>query len=225
MNVQLYLCQRQFQICSLFSSSTDTLQSVNASRNRVCNYMIPNPIYDGDGPLYDRVGGQPHKDPDTSPTVQKEPDLRYETFQQSSVGATFHEYSELKTANGASIDPLTAAKLQSASFCTSTTESNTVIDQSTPQANRYEIDRSDTDHGTRSATSVKKSGKERNILQLRLCLSENDTTNTNQAAAGPNESSTRAPQSSEKTDFEEEDEDEVYTVMNPVGSIQCHRVN
>ena len=186
---------------------------------RVGNAMVTNPIYvDGDCPLYDSVDPQSLHWKDIDGNIpQLLPDSRYTNFQQSAVGASFHEYSELKTAD--CTDQHSASHLQNKSASTiGRSQSVAESDYITPTSQRYTQSNA---VEPKRATSLKKSGKERNKLHLTLRLSENDKTNCESSFAGV------LKQSDIKTECEVggDIDEETYTVMNPIGSVHRHRMN
>ena len=152
--------------------------------------MVHNPIYDGDGPVYESV--------QTELEINNETELEFEDIRD-------RQYDNLRLSlnnTARYIDPnvhLQHLYTNAASDATDSVNAsiNRSVSVSMPLA-------------TPTVMALKKNGQERNKLHLTLCLGGSDSSN--------NRTSVVAPNSMPKTcAVAPEDVDEPYTVMSPAG--------
>ena len=172
----------------------------NESKNRVCNVMVNNPIYDGDGPVYESV------------QTQYETNNATESNMPQSVDAIDRQYDNLQQSfsdTARYVDP--PGQLQYLHTTNTAFEVNNSgnaplsrsASESVPPATRV--------------MALKRNGRERNKLHLTLSLGGNNSFNNSNGEIAPKpvpKTSAIAP-----TDMEE-----AYTVMSPA-SVLCRSLN
>ena len=165
---------------------------LNESKTRVCNAMVHNPIYDGDGPVYESVQTQ----------------LETELSISLSENTTDQHYDNLHVSlndTARYVNP--PAQLQYLSYTAGT---NTASNSMNAPVNRSaSVSLPET---TPKVMALKKNGQERKKLHLTLSLGENDSSNshTGEVVTKSNPSTHVAVPA---------DMDEPYTVMSPAGAI------
>ena len=170
---------------------------LNESRNRVCNVMVHNPIYDGDGPVYESV--QMHLQQEGN----NETELNALSQFEDTTDERYYDNFRLSLNDMARyVDR--PAQLQCLYTNTASNSKTTPINRSTslsmPQT-------------TPRVMALKKNGQERNKLHLTLSLGGIDSSNSEEAPS----LSTHNNKHSDVT--EDSDMDEPYTVMSPAGLI------
>ena len=175
-------------IASVYLTLFFTEIKLSESKNSVCKVMIHNPIYAGDGPVYDSVQTQFEGNNDTELNISQSEDT------------TDRQYDNVRLSLNDTdryVDP--PVQLQ----CL---YNNTVSDSANAPINRSgSVSMPQT---TPRVMALKKNGQERNKLHLSLSLGGNDSTNihTHEAAPKP------IPK---KYAVALADMDEPYTVMSP----------
>ena len=177
---------------SLFILSPFLIEiKLNESKIRVCNAMVHNPIYDGDGPVYESVQTQ----------------LETELSISLSENTTDQHYDNLHvTLNDTARYVNPPAQLQYLYTAGTNTTSNSM---NTPVNRSASVSLPET---TPKVIAQKKNGQERHKLHLTLSLSENDSSNshTGEVVTKSNPSTHVAVPAGM---------DEPYTVMSPAGAI------
>lgn len=186
------LHEQVYYICFFNTFSYNIEIKLSESKNRVCNLMVHNPIYDGDGPVH------------MYESVQNQLEINNESESQSE-DTRDQQYDNLRLSwndTARYVDP--PVHLQ---YLSMNAASNTSDSVNSP------INRSDSVSMPLTAPRVmglKKNGQERNKLHLTLSLDGKDFSNNHTSVVAPNsmpEVHAVAP----------EDVDEPYTVMSPAG--------
>ena len=162
---------------------------LNKSKNRVCNLMVHNPIYDGDGPVYESVQNQLEINNESESQSENTRDRQYDNLRLS--------WSD--TARYVDVDP--PIHLQ---YLSMNAASNTSDSVNSP------INKSDSVSMPLTAPMVMENGQERNKLHLTLSLDGKGFSDNHTSTVAPNSMSqvhAAAP----------EDVDEPYTIMSPAG--------
>ena len=169
----------------------------NESKNRVCNVMVHNPIYDGDGPVYESVQAQ-------FETTESKP---------QSIDATDRQYDNLRQSFSDTARYVNPPDQLQYLYATST--SFEVNNSAIAPLSRF------TSVSMPPATSrviaLKRNSQERNKLHLMLSLDGNDSFNNSNGEVAPKP----VPKTSAVASATME---ETYTVMSPAG-VPCHSLN
>lgn len=177
------------------------------SKSRVCNAMVHNPIYDGDGPVYESVQNREETQLPADTIQSTEPtDRQYDSLHVSTPPATSALQSDTTLNTVRYVDqPLHLHGKLFVHTKTSPSDSDAV---SIPRSTSVSIPPA-------RVMALKKNGQERNKLHLTLSLGGSGTNHfTGEVVprSPPNASSVLA------------DGDEAYTVMSPAGSL-CRSLN
>ena len=76
-------CLIKLVYCICLFNTFLTEIKLNESRNRVCNVMVHNPIYDGDGPVYESVQNQLEINNETEIQSEDTTDQQYDSLRLS----------------------------------------------------------------------------------------------------------------------------------------------
>ena len=164
---------------------------LNESKTRVCNAMVHNPIYDGDGPVYESV------------QTQLETELSISLFEDTT---NQHYDNRHVTLNDTARYVNPPAQLQYLYTAGTNTASNSM---NTPVNRSASVSLPET---TPKVIAQKKNNQERNKLHLTLSLGENDSSNSHTGEEAPK----LIPATHAVVPM---DMDEPYTVMSPAGVI------
>ena len=159
------------------------------SKSRVCNVMVQNPIYDGNGPVYESVQTQLEGN---NETAEDTTDQQYDNLQ-------LHLNDTARY-----IDP--PVQLQKLYTSNIVSDDNDVVNA--PISRSASLS---TPWTTPRIMALKKNGQERNKLHLTLCLGGNDSSDCSTSEVVP-KSAPKVCAVSPAADM-----DEPYTVMSPAG--------
>ena len=133
------------------------------SKNRACNVMVQNPIYDGDGPVYESIQNQPEVNNEIELDTKNQ---QYDNLQLSGNNAARY------------VDPPVHLQYLYTNAASNTTDLvNAPINRSASVSMPLTAPR---------LTSLKKNGQERNKLHLTLSLGESDSSNNHTSVVAPN---------------------------------------
>ena len=177
---------------------TTVFTGINLSKreNKVCKVMVHNPIYEGDGPVYESVQTQLEMNSVT------ESNMPQSVVTTSGQNITFNQ-SLSDTARYIDRPP----QLQQYLYTNSTSDgSDTGTPTDTPTSETVPLT-------TSRVMALKKNRQERNKLHLTLSLGGNDSSNN------PTMANEIAPESVGKTNaFTTGNADELYIEMSPAGA-------
>ena len=164
---------------------------------RVGNTMVHNPIYDGDGPVYESVKNQPQLATDTP--------AQYDSLRQTTAAYTVHDVCSVHVPHPDNYANSNNYHCNSDTFtCTDNTAPGYCSNPSVETKGSLFVSLSPT-----KKIALKKNGQERNKLHLTLSLAENDYN----------------PPKREGGSFIQKPSpvhsDDSYTVMSPAGTL-CH---
>ena len=150
--------------------------------------MVHNPIYDGDGPVYESV--------QTQLEINNEIELRAEDTRD-------RQYDNIRLSTARYIDPHDHLQYLYTNAASEASDSvNVPINRSASVSMPL---------ATPRVMASKKNGQERNKLHLTLCLGGNGSSNNCTSVVAPSSMPTTFA-------IVPEDEDEPYTVMSPTGA-------
>ena len=170
----------------------------NESKIRVCNVMVHNPIYDGDGPVYESVQARFETTESNMPQSVDATDRQYDNLRQNLSDTTRY------------VDP--PGQLQYLYTTNTAFEVNNSANAPLSRSTSVSMP-----PATSRVMALKRNGQERNKLHLTLSLGENDSFNNPNGEVAPKpipKTSVVAPA----------DMEEAYTVMSPAG-VLCRSLN
>ena len=171
----------------------------NESKNRVCNVMVHNPIYDGDGPVYESVRTRFETNNATESNMMPQ-----------SVDVTDRQYDNLRQSlndTARYVDP--PGQLQHLYTTNTAFEINNSVNAPLSRSSSVSMP-----PATSRVMALKRNGQERNKLHLTLSLGGNNSNGGEVAQKPVPKTSAAAPA----------DMEEAYTVMSPAG-VLCRSLN
>lgn len=173
---------------------------LSESKVRACNVMVHNPIYDGDGPLYESVHNKQSHPQDAA--------SQYDSIHYAEATFTFQD-SSYHSGNRYVDQPVHIHNNYLFTNTDNTTDNSHGICANSPN------DTTCTSMASTKKMTLKKNGQVRNKLHLTLSLPRSD-------CIPMKEIQSAFPKSSE---IQAEVADETYTVMSPAGAVHLKSSN